>query len=115
MTAPVAIGHLLSGISAILTADLAEGRGHLDQAIARYDAAEHAVLATRFGHDIRVSALCWRAWAQWALGYAEAARADTSQALDIAREMGHAATSMYALSHASLTLVFCGDYVVRKR
>jgi predicted ATPase len=56
--------------------------------------------------------LCWRAWAQWALGYPDAARGDTSQALEIAREMGHAATSMYALSHTSLTLVFCGDYVV---
>jgi predicted ATPase len=105
------IGHLLTGISRVLTADLSEGRTQLDRAIALYDPAEHRPLATRFGHDIRASALSWRAVSLWALGYPEAALADTGHALRAAREIGHAATSMYALSHTSLTLIYRGDHV----
>ena len=50
-TAPLMIGHRLMGISLLCTGDIAEGRAHLDQAIALYDAAEHRPLATRFGID----------------------------------------------------------------
>lgn len=45
------------------------------------------------------SALAWRAFALWALGHPDAARADTDRALEDAREIGHAGTSMFALSH----------------
>jgi predicted ATPase len=58
-----------------------------------------------------VSALCYRSWAQWFLGYPDAALADTSCALKDAREIGHATTLMYALFHASLAQILCGDYV----
>jgi class 3 adenylate cyclase/predicted ATPase len=107
--APRTIGHLLRGISLVLTGDLAAGRGHLDRAVALYDAVRHRPLATRFGHDIRISALSWRAFSCWALGRPDAARADIGHALSDAREIGHAATLMYALSHASLTLIYCGN------
>jgi predicted ATPase/class 3 adenylate cyclase len=109
-TVPLVIAHLLMGISLLLTGDIAAGRAHLDRAIALYDPAEHRPLATRFGHDFRVSALAWRAFALWLLGYPEAALADTGNALKDAREIGHAATLMYALSHTSLTLIHCGNH-----
>ena len=41
--------------------------------------------------------------ALWMLGYPEAALADAEQALKDAREIGHAATLMYALYNTSLT------------
>ena len=107
---PLMIGHLLMGISLVLVGRPMEGRAQLDRAIALYDPSEHRSLATRFGHDVRASALVWRAFALWALGYPEAARADTVRALDDARDIGHAATSMFALSHSALTLIHCGDY-----
>src|SRR5262249_21769899 len=83
---------------------------HLDRAIALYDSAEHRPLAIRFGQDIRVAALSYRSWALWMLGYPEAALADTSAALRDAREIGQAATLMYALVHASLVHIQCGKY-----
>lgn len=107
-TVPVMLGHLLAGISRVITGDLAAGKAELDHAIALYDPVEHRVLATRFGHDVRVSALAWRAYASWALGDAEASFADRQGAVTGAREIGHAATLMFALSHVSLTLLHAG-------
>ena len=80
-----------------------EARTHYDQAIALYDPAEHRPLATRFGQDARVAILSYRSLALWLLGYPEAALADVDHALKDAREIGQAATLMYALAHASLT------------
>jgi class 3 adenylate cyclase/predicted ATPase len=110
-TVPLLIGHRITATSLVYLGDVAESRGHADRAIALYDPAEHRPLATRFGQDARVSALCYRSWAQWFLGYPDAALADTSCALKDAREIGHATTLMYALFHASLTQILCGDYV----
>jgi predicted ATPase len=44
------------------------------------------------------------------LGYPDAALVDTSRALEEAREIGQAATLMYALVHASLIHIQCGNY-----
>ncbi len=109
-TVPLMIGHLLMGISLALVGDIAAARVHLDRAFAMYQSAEHRPLATRFGHDVRVTILSWRALALWALGYPDAALADVEYALRDAREIGHAGTSMFALSHTSITLIRCGNY-----
>ncbi len=108
-TVPRMIGHMLMGISLVLVGDPANGRVHLDRVIELYDPAEHRALATRFGHDVRMTAFCWRSLALGTLGYADAARADATNALKDAREIGHAGTSMFALSHSSITLIRCGD------
>ena len=109
-TVPLMIGHRLMGISLLCTGDIAEGRAHLDQAIALYDPAEHRPLATRFGQDVGVAILSYRSWALWLLGYPEAALADADQALKDAREIGQAATLMYALVLAVVTHILCGNY-----
>ena len=54
--------------------------------------------------------LSFRSLALWVLGYPEAALADASDALKDAREIGQAATLMYALTIASLTHILCGNY-----
>jgi class 3 adenylate cyclase/predicted ATPase len=110
-TVPVMIGHRMMG-SVLHTGAFAEGRAHLDRAIALYDPAEHRLLATRFGQDIRVAALSYRSWALWMLGYPDAALVDTSRAVEEAREIGQAATLMYALVHALLIHIQCGNYAV---
>jgi class 3 adenylate cyclase/predicted ATPase len=110
ISAPLLIAHRVMGIALLCTGDIAEGRAHLDQAIALYNPAEHRPLATRFGVDAQVSILSYRALALWTLGYPKAALADTERALKIAREVGHAATLMYALGHAPLTCFHCGNY-----
>jgi class 3 adenylate cyclase/predicted ATPase len=107
--APLMIGHRIMG-SVLHTGAFAEGRAHLDRAIALYDPAEHRPLATRFGQDVRVAALSYRSWALWMLGYPQAALADAIEAVRGAREIGQAATLMYALVHAWLVHFECGDY-----
>jgi predicted ATPase len=109
-TIPLLTGHRLMGDSLASTGDIAEGRAHYDRAIALYDPAAHRPLATRFGQDIRVAASSYRSLALWMLGYPKAAFADTEQALRDAREIGHAATLMFALLCGSMTHTFCGKY-----
>ncbi len=109
-TIPLMIGHRLVGSSLFLTGDIAEGRVHYDQALSLYDPAEHHPLAIRFGQDVRVAILCYRSLALRGLGYPEAALADSDQAISDAREIGQAATLMYALSHAAWTRILCGNY-----
>ena len=107
-TAPLLIAHRIMGISLATTGDIAKGRAHFDRAFALYDPAEHRALATRFSADAAVSILSYRSWTIWVLGYPEAALADADNALKIARDIGQAATLMYAL--AVNTLIHCGNY-----
>ena len=103
------------GTSLLFTGDIAEGRAHYDRAIALYDPVEHRPFATRFGQDISVAILGFRSLALWLLGYPDAALADADCALNDAREIGHAATLMYALNHAAmLTHIHCGNYEAAK-
>jgi class 3 adenylate cyclase/predicted ATPase len=109
--APLMIGHRLMGMSLLLTGNIAEGRTHLDRAIALYDPVAHRALATRFAQDVRVAILSYRSLALWMIGYPEAALADAENALKDARKIDHAATLMYALFHGPLTHILCGDYL----
>jgi class 3 adenylate cyclase/predicted ATPase len=109
--APLMIGHRLLGMSLLVTGNIGEGRTHLDRAIALYDPVAHRALATRFAQDVRVAILSYRSLALWMIGYPEAALADAEYALKDAREIGHAATLMYALFHGPLTHILCGDYL----
>ncbi len=109
-TVPLMIGHRLMGMSLLATGDIAESQAHLDRSIALYDPREHRPLATRFGMDLRVSTLSYRSFASWFLGYPEAALAAADLALKDAREIGQAATLMYALNFIPLTHIYCGDY-----
>jgi predicted ATPase len=109
-TVPLMVGQRLIGLSLLHTGDVAEGRAHLDRAVALYDPAEHRPLATRFGQDVRVATLSWRSMALWLLGYPKAALADTEHALKDAREIGQAATLIYALVWTSFAQTFCGSY-----
>jgi class 3 adenylate cyclase/predicted ATPase len=108
-TAPLMIGHRMMG-SVLHRGDFAEGRAHLDRAIALYDPSEHRTLAARFGQDARVATLSYRSWALWMLGYPDAALGDASCAIKEAREIGQAATLMYALVHACVIQIECGNY-----
>ena len=109
-TTPLMIGHRVMGNSLLHAGNIAECRVHFDQAIAFYDPDKHRSLVTRFGQDMKVIVLSWRALALWLLGYPEAALADANEAIRYAREIGHAATLMYALAIAPFVVVARGDY-----
>jgi predicted ATPase len=95
----------------MFTGDIMEGKAHFDLAIALYDPAEHRLLASRFGQDIGVVILSGRSWALWVLGHPDAAIAESERALTDAREIGQAATLMYALLWASWAQNQCGNYI----
>ena len=109
-TVPLMNGHRVMGISLVLTGGISEGRAHLDQAAALYDATEHRPLAMRFGADVGVSILSYRSLARWLLGHPDGALADLGQMLNEASEIGQSATTMFALQHAPLIHILCGNY-----
>ena len=96
-TVPLMIGHRIMGISLSITGDIAEGRAHYDRAIALYDPAEHRPLATRFGEDARVAVLCFGRRLCGSLAIPRPHSQTQTHALKDAREIGQAATLMFAL------------------
>ena len=109
-TIPLMVGHRLMGASLTLTGDIVESRAHQDRAIALYDPAEHRLLATRFGYDTGVAVLTFRSLARWLLGYPDVALKDSNDALTNAREMGQAATLMWALFLNVIFHIVCGNH-----
>jgi class 3 adenylate cyclase/predicted ATPase len=112
---PLMIAHRIMGSAMLPTGNIAQGRAHLDRAIALYDPMEHRSLGPRFGGDVGVVVLSWRSLALWLLGYPDAALADTERALKDGREIGQAVTLMAALAVTPLTLIFCGNYATARK
>jgi predicted ATPase/class 3 adenylate cyclase len=109
--APRLIAHRIVGITSLIGGEIATGRAHLDRGISLYDPTADRALAIRFGVDSRVSILCLRSWALWLLGYPQAALADVDQAVETARDIGQAATLMYALVHCAWPCAWTGNDV----
>jgi class 3 adenylate cyclase/predicted ATPase len=107
---PLVLGHRLMGTSLLFLGDITGGRVHLDQAISLYDPAEHRPLATRFGHDVGVAILSNRPLALWLLGYPLAALKDSEDALEQARDIGQAATFLYALARIASFHLVAGNH-----
>ena len=115
-TGPLMIAHRQMGLSLLHTGDIAEGRTHLEHAIALYDPAEHRHLATRFfGQENGAAIMSWRSIASWLLGYPDAALADAERALLLAREAEHLATLVYVINFSIWSYIRCGDYTTAAR
>ena len=100
--------HRIMGISLVSMGDIADGRAHLDRALALYDPATHRPLATRFGLDAEIASLSYRSQALWLLGYPDAALRDANDAREKAHQTSQAAALMIALNITSP--VYCGNY-----
>ena len=113
-TAPLMIGHCHLGH---LLRD--HGRHHDRPGASR---SRHSALrscgASSAGDAVRprhrATALFWRAFTLWVLGYPEAAQVDADHALKDAREIGQAATLMGALVVTAWTHTICGNYEAAK-
>jgi predicted ATPase len=108
-TVLLSIAHRLLGMTLELTGKFAAARAHQDQALAHFDPAKQRPLAPRFGPDVRVSTLAFRALNLWLLGYPRAAQADIDDAVKEAREIGQAANLMLALAISNYTHIVCGN------
>ena len=105
------IAHRQMGLSLLHTGEIAEGRAHLDRAIALDDPGEHRHFGTRFfGQHAGAAILCWRSLALLLLGHPDAALMDTKEALKIGRDSAHSATLTYALNFSVFQHVYCGDF-----
>jgi class 3 adenylate cyclase/predicted ATPase len=109
-TVPLMIAHRLMGTTLQWTGEIVRSRAHYDRAMALYDPTEHRALTTHFGQDVGVVVSSYRGWSSWLLGYPEAALADSRRAIAAAREIGEAATLMYALAHATRIQLWTGNY-----
>jgi hypothetical protein len=107
---PLLYGHRTMGISLLLVGDIVDAQAHLDRTIALCDPITHRPLLVRFGQDVSVAVLAFRSLARWLTGHPAAALADVNHAVADAREIGHAASLMYALAITTLTLINCGHY-----
>ncbi len=111
-SAPLLVAHRIVGGTLSISGELQAARSHLDQAVALYAPAEHRSLATRFGQDIGVAALAYRAMVLCRLGYPEGAVRDCDEALRSARDLGQAGTLAYALGIGALTEILCSRFLV---
>jgi predicted ATPase len=109
---PRVIGHRIIGPSLTVEGCFTEARTHYEHALALYDPIEHRLLAGRFGQDASVSTLSLRALNQWLLGYPAAALGDVDQSLRNARQIGQAASLMFALFFGTRLHILCGNYSV---
>jgi class 3 adenylate cyclase/predicted ATPase len=114
-TVPLLIGNRLMGTSLLMLGQFETARAHLDRAVALYVPEEHRPLAVRFGQDIGATALAYRAWALWLLGYPDAALKDIDELLKTARDVGQAGTLMYSLLHAAIPEILSGHIVAAER
>ena len=111
---PLVVAHRMMAVSLLCTGDIVQARVHSDQAAALHNPAEHRPVATRFGQDPGVSILAYRSLGSWLLGYPAASLADVESAVKAAREIGQAATLMFALTHTALTHLVSRNYAAAK-
>ena len=95
-TGPLMIGHRLMGTVADVTGEIAEGRAHLRSRDRALRSCRASSAGDAFWPRRRCGNLVLSVVGLWLLGYPEAALADAEHALKDAREIGHAATLMYA-------------------
>jgi class 3 adenylate cyclase/tetratricopeptide (TPR) repeat protein len=101
--------HRLLGMTRQWMGDLSGGRQHLAKVLALYEASRAQSLATIYGQDHRMSALCWDAWSLLYLGYPDQAVAARRAALDAASATSHMFSRLYAPAVTMNVLQFIGD------
>ncbi len=81
-------------------------RGHLEQALALYDAQQHGPLAFRYGHDVGTSALTFLSLTLWLLGYPDQAYQQSTAALTLAQALAHANSLASTLAYTAMLRQF---------
>ena len=79
--------------------DTAKAREHLELATKLYDAAADRMTAGIYGTEVQVTSLSNLCIVNWLLGRVSEAVAQGQEALELARQLGHAHTLGYAFAH----------------
>jgi class 3 adenylate cyclase/predicted ATPase len=93
-------GHRILGWGTLYLGEFSVSQTHIDEALRRYDPAQHGGLKLRYANDTRVAALCVRAILHCICGQLDQARAAAAAAIDYARSIDHAPSLAYALMYA---------------
>jgi class 3 adenylate cyclase/predicted ATPase len=96
-SAHLLLAHQQTGIVLYYLGQPAPALEHYERALAYYDPAEHRPLTPVYGAEFGVFTRIWMAWALWIAGYADRALATSREAIELARESGHAFSLAYAL------------------
>jgi class 3 adenylate cyclase/predicted ATPase len=102
---PRIIGHRLLGTALLNRGDFAAADAHLERAASLCTLEEHQRLASRFGQDDAISAICYWAWALWHRGYPDRSRNAVGQARRYAAETARPYTISCALFFSAHTAV----------
>jgi predicted ATPase len=100
----------LLGASSLILGQFDAARDHLDRALALYAPEQHRPLTGQFVHDIGAMVLANRSWVLWLLGYPAMAQSDIEALLRNARDLGQAATLMFALFHVAIPEILFGKF-----
>jgi class 3 adenylate cyclase/predicted ATPase len=94
------LGHRLSGIACFYLGELLASRGHLDQALTRFDPAHRPFYMSFQIQDPLVHVLNYLSWDLVCLGYLDKARSRSEAAVEEASKLRHAYSLAAALSGA---------------
>ncbi len=99
------------GVAAFWEGELADSRQHLEAAIDAYSPERHEAHVVQFSQDPKVVCLVRLAWTLWHLGHWRQARTMGDAALDLAVQLAHPASRIYAAAFAGFLTSDLGDDV----
>ena len=105
----IAIAHSSKHFIHVFRGEFIEAQTHADHVIHWYNPQQHHAFASSLGMDPAVTALCHLAWALWALGYPDQGLAQIRSAIDLAEELCHPYSMMFALAYAVIQHTLRGE------
>ncbi len=100
--------HLMVGSTAFFQGDFVTARMELEHGIALQDAQQGQGLAWQRGTAPGVVCLARLAWTLWRLGYPDQARRRSHEALQLAQELGHTYSLIFAQIYEAHLQGWCG-------
>jgi class 3 adenylate cyclase/predicted ATPase len=98
--------HRMLGLTMFWLGEMTPARAHFEQGMALYDPQQHRSHAFVYGQDPGVACLSNGGWPTWVLGYPDQALQSVHEALNLARELTHPFSLVYALAMASVVHQF---------
>ena len=104
--------HRLLGGTLFRMGEFAGALDHAEQGVALYDSGQHRAYAVRHGVDPGANVRGAGAWALWMLGYPDRALRWASDAVALARELGHRHSLAQVLYYTARVLSSAGPHAV---
>jgi class 3 adenylate cyclase/predicted ATPase len=109
-SAEAGVAHRVLGSTHWFAGEYVEARGHLERALALFEAGRDDDLAFRFGQDAGVAATLYLALTLWPLGDIERAASLGRDAETRIAGLAHVHTRVYGENHAAMFELVRGDY-----